>query len=85
MPSNRDPRPADGEYKVVLPVRRELRLLAGKAAVQAAHAAVMRVEKARSRDRPALSAWVKQVQKKIAKRAIPIPQTATGTVIPTGR
>ncbi len=69
MPGNRAPRLADGEYKVV----------------QAAHAAVMLVEKARFRDHPALAAWVKQGQKKIAKRAIPIPQTATGTVIATGR
>lgn len=51
---------------MVLVLRGELRLTAGKAAVQAAHAAVMLVEKARSRDEPALAAWLKQGQKKIA-------------------
>ena len=65
MPSERAPR-SPGEYKMVLVLRGELRLTAGKAAVQAAHAAVLLVERARSRDERALEAWLRQGQKKIA-------------------
>lgn len=59
-------RVAAGEYKMVLVLRGELRLTAGKAAVQAAHAAVLLVERARSRNDRALAAWLDQGQKKIA-------------------
>ena len=51
---------------MVLVLRGELRLTAGKSAVQAAHAAVLLVERARSRGDRALSAWLQQGQKKIA-------------------
>jgi len=54
------------EYKVVLVLRGELRLTAGKAAVQAAHAAVMLYEAAARRDRGLLDAWLAGGQKKIA-------------------
>ncbi len=60
--------PADrsGRYKMVLVVRGELRLTAGKAAVQVAHAAVMLVEFARKRQPAALESWLSEGQKKIA-------------------
>jgi peptidyl-tRNA hydrolase, PTH2 family len=51
---------------MVLVLRGELRLTAGKAAVQAAHAAVMLVESAPARAEPLLDAWRSQGQKKIA-------------------
>lgn len=51
---------------MVLVLRGELRLTAGKSAVQAAHAAVMLVEKAFEKDRERLDVWRRQGQKKIA-------------------
>ncbi len=51
---------------MVLVVRGELRLTAGKAAVQVAHAAVMLVRSARSKDRAALERWEAEGEKKIA-------------------
>jgi PTH2 family peptidyl-tRNA hydrolase len=51
---------------MVLVVRGELRLTAGKAAVQVAHAAVMLVELARKRHAVTLDAWLAQGQMKIA-------------------
>ena len=51
---------------MVLIIRGELRLTAGKAAVQIAHAAVMLVETAIDRRRPELDPWRAQGQKKIA-------------------
>ena len=54
---------------MVLVVRGELRLTAGKAAVQVAHAAVMLVEAAGPRERALLEAWRDQGQKKIALTA----------------
>jgi peptidyl-tRNA hydrolase, PTH2 family len=51
---------------MVLVIRGELRLTAGKAAVQIAHAAVMLVESANARRRSELDAWRSQGQKKIA-------------------
>lgn len=50
---------------MVLVVRGELRLTAGKAAVQVAHAAVMLVEQATGPHRLALDRWRRQGQKKI--------------------
>jgi PTH2 family peptidyl-tRNA hydrolase len=55
-----------GRYKMVLVVRGELRLTAGKAAVQVAHAAVMLVEIARKRAPANLDGWFSEGQKKIA-------------------
>jgi peptidyl-tRNA hydrolase, PTH2 family len=66
MPSRRTPRAPAGEYKMVLVLRGELRLTAGKAAVQAAHAAVMLVLRAEQKDAARLQAWLAQGQKKIA-------------------
>ncbi|HXY46672.1 MAG TPA: aminoacyl-tRNA hydrolase [Thermoplasmata archaeon] len=51
---------------MVLILRGELRLTAGKAAVQVAHAAVMLVDQATARQRAPLDAWRAQGQKKIA-------------------
>ena len=65
MPSNRS-EGAGGEYKMVLILRGELRLTAGKAAVQAAHAAVMLARRAESKDARYLEEWLRQGQKKIA-------------------
>jgi peptidyl-tRNA hydrolase, PTH2 family len=55
-----------GEYKVVLVLRGELRLTAGKAAVQAAHAAVMLTRLAEQRNAAALDEWLREGQRKIA-------------------
>ena len=55
-----------GQYKVVLVLRGELRLTAGKVAVQAAHAAVMLTRAAESRNPAALEQWLREGQKKIA-------------------
>jgi PTH2 family peptidyl-tRNA hydrolase len=60
------PGSAAGRYKMVLVVRGELRLTAGKAAVQVAHAAVMLVEQGRKRHAVAIDAWLAQGQMKIA-------------------
>lgn len=51
---------------MVLVLRGELRLTAGKAAVQAAHAAVLLVRRAEGRSRAELEAWLAEGQKKIA-------------------
>ncbi len=53
------------EVKMVLVVRGELRLTAGKMAVQVAHAAVMLSERAAGRERNLFEAWRQQGQKKI--------------------
>lgn len=58
--------PSDASFKMVLVVRGELRLTAGKAAVQVAHAAVMLVLQAQKRRGDALSRWLDEGQKKIA-------------------
>jgi len=55
-----------GEYKMVLVLRGELRLTPGKAAVQAAHAAVMLSLAAEHRDPARFEAWTAAGQKKIA-------------------
>ena len=55
-----------GEYKMVLVLRGELRLTAGKLAVQAAHAAVMLTRAAERKNSSALEAWLAGGQKKIA-------------------
>ncbi|HTS32890.1 MAG TPA: peptidyl-tRNA hydrolase Pth2 [Thermoplasmata archaeon] len=53
-------------YKAVVVLRGELRLTAGKAAVQVAHAAVMLTLAAQSKHQAALAAWLREGQKKIA-------------------
>jgi len=55
-----------GNFKMVLVLRGELRLTAGKAAVQAAHAAVMLVRFLEKKDPESLDEWLAQGQKKIA-------------------
>ena len=55
-----------GGRKMVLVVRGELRLTAGKAAVQVAHAAVLLVEVAARHSPRELEAWRNEGQKKIA-------------------
>jgi peptidyl-tRNA hydrolase, PTH2 family len=64
MPSRSDA--ANGGYKMVLVVRGELRLTAGKAAVQVAHAAVMLVLQQQKRRGDGLDRWLAEGQKKIA-------------------
>jgi peptidyl-tRNA hydrolase, PTH2 family len=64
MPSK--PPSSDVAYKMVLVVRGELRLTAGKAAVQVAHAAVMLVLQQQKRRVDALERWLAEGQKKIA-------------------
>jgi peptidyl-tRNA hydrolase, PTH2 family len=80
--------PSSG-YKMVLVLRGELRLTAGKAAVQVAHAAVMLTLAAQHHDAPALDAWLAAGQKKIAL-VVPsleelegIDRSARGKKIPT--
>jgi peptidyl-tRNA hydrolase, PTH2 family len=51
---------------MALVIRGELRLTAGKAAVQAAHAAVMLVQQAERHPSRALAEWLREGQKKIA-------------------
>ena len=51
---------------MVLVVRGELRLTAGKTAVQVAHAAVMLYQEAERRKSPQLRPWLEGGQKKIA-------------------
>jgi peptidyl-tRNA hydrolase, PTH2 family len=59
--------PATGsEYKMVLVARGELRLTAGKVAVQVAHAAVLLVRLAEKKDPDALARWLEEGQRKIA-------------------
>jgi peptidyl-tRNA hydrolase, PTH2 family len=62
---------------MVLVIRGELRLTAGKAAVQAAHAAVLLYERAESRSPAALKAWRSQGQKKIALTLPTLPEMET--------
>ncbi|MGA9840162.1 MAG: aminoacyl-tRNA hydrolase [Thermoplasmata archaeon] len=57
---------APEEFKMVMVLRGELRLTAGKMAVQAAHAAVMLTRNAERRDRAGLETWLSQGQRKIA-------------------
>ncbi|HXW67710.1 MAG TPA: aminoacyl-tRNA hydrolase [Thermoplasmata archaeon] len=54
------------DYKMALVIRAELRLTAGKAAVQAAHAAVLLTRRAEARDATTLEAWLATGGKKIA-------------------
>jgi peptidyl-tRNA hydrolase, PTH2 family len=65
MPS-RPSASSDASYKMVLVIRGELRLTAGKAAVQVAHAAVMLVLQAEKRRGGGLERWLHEGQKKIA-------------------
>ncbi len=67
MRSSSRTRSAAGELKMVLIIRGELRLTAGKAAVQIAHAAVLLNERQSTGPRRAdLDLWRQEGQKKIA-------------------
>lgn len=66
MRTKRADGPTEEPYKMVLVLRGELRLTAGKCAVQVAHAAVMLVRNAEHRGTADLEAWLRQGQKKIA-------------------
>jgi len=66
MPSDRDHARRTIEHKMVLVLRGELRLTAGKAAVQAAHAAVLLYQQAERHPSRALSEWLREGQRKIA-------------------
>ncbi len=65
MTSNRGGAPAS-DHKLVVVVRGELRLTAGKAAVQVAHAAVLLARRAESQDRREFEAWWAGGQRKVA-------------------
>jgi len=54
------------DYKMVIVVRAELRLTAGKAAVQVAHAAVLLALESEKRSPAAFRSWSSTGQKKIA-------------------
>jgi peptidyl-tRNA hydrolase, PTH2 family len=69
MPSKRSGTMAGADYKMVFVVRGELRLTAGKAAAQVAHAAVMLVLSAEKRHPEPLAAWLRAGQKKIVLQA----------------
>lgn len=59
----------DGEYKLVLVVRSDIKMEKGKAAAQCAHAAVLAYKQAQ-RDAPkALERWERQGQRKVVLRA----------------
>ncbi|MGP8076088.1 MAG: peptidyl-tRNA hydrolase Pth2 [Thermoplasmata archaeon] len=65
---------SDGsDYKMVIVVRAELRLTAGKAAVQVAHAAVLLALEAEKRSSAAFRSWSSAGQKKIALVAPTLP------------
>ncbi|HLN51342.1 MAG TPA: peptidyl-tRNA hydrolase Pth2 [Thermoplasmata archaeon] len=59
-------RASPASQKMVLIIRGELRLTAGKAAVQAAHAAVLLVRRAETHSSSDLDAWLAEGQKKVA-------------------
>ena len=77
------------DYKMVLVLRGELRLTAGKMAVQAAHAAVLLTRAAERRDPAGLEAWLGGGGKKIAlvvdtlADLEELERTARGRKIPT--
>jgi len=65
MPSKRSAASFGTDYKMVLVIRGELRLTAGKTAAQVAHAAVILTLAAEKRAPEALASWLAAGQKKI--------------------
>jgi peptidyl-tRNA hydrolase, PTH2 family len=63
---SRDRGRGSSDFKMALVLRGEIRLTAGKAAVQAAHAAVLLTDEARRRHADWVEAWTQTGQKKIA-------------------
>jgi len=64
--SSRRPSNAGGTHKLVVVVRGELRLTAGKAAVQVAHAAVLLARRCEAKEPREFEAWWAGGQRKVA-------------------
>ena len=61
------------EFKQCIVIREDLKLSAGKLAVQVAHAAVMAVERAEKMDRSAVSDWKSEGQRKVVLKVAGVP------------
>lgn len=61
------------EFKQCIVIRDDLKLSAGKLAVQVAHAAVMAVERAEKMDRSVVSDWKAEGQKKVVLKVSGVP------------
>jgi PTH2 family peptidyl-tRNA hydrolase len=61
------------DFKQCIVVRDDLKLSAGKMAVQVAHAAVMAVERAEKMDRSNVVDWKREGQKKVVLRVPGVP------------
>ena len=61
------------EFKQCIVIREDIKLSAGKLAVQVAHAAVMAVERAEKMDKSTVSNWKGEGQKKVVLKAPGVP------------
>jgi PTH2 family peptidyl-tRNA hydrolase len=61
------------DFKQCIVIREDLKLSAGKLAVQVAHAAVMAVERAEKMDKTAVSSWKAEGQKKVILKVPGVP------------
>jgi len=61
------------EFKQCIVIREDLKLSAGKLAVQVAHAAVMAVERAEKMDKSVVSDWKREGQKKVILKVPDVP------------
>ena len=66
------------EFKQCIVVREDLKLSAGKLAVQVAHAAVMAVERAEKMDKSVVSDWKREGQKKVILKVAGVPRSFQG-------